>query len=271
MSIATSAASLHPAVASAASPSPAPAQLAPTVTAMSATTAPSGTRTRKKPRYPQIPALAGNANVRALLAHGIHPASRQPLADTPGTDCGTCTLFYRLQLPIPDGDSAVQQRFKCAIAPVSCRGRQGIDLRPTSADQPGTPACTLHCTHTDWPFDPEGHGQSAADAIGHAEDHPDERGVYAKYRVFGFDLEHQRLWVELEAEMIPNPAADGGRTQRVPQPQRSRPDKPHLYRFWTPLNRLHTAHITHPRPDGAGTCAHPLVRSGRVRLSPPAA
>ncbi|MET8816568.1 hypothetical protein ABZW47_31790 [Streptomyces sp. NPDC004549] len=248
-----------------------PAQLAPTVTARSATTAPAGTHARKKPRYPQIPAVAGNANVRALLAQGVHPASRQPLAEASGTHCGTCTLFYRLQLPTRDGDSTVRERFKCAIAPVSCRGRQGIDLRPTSADQPGIPACTLHCTHTDWPFNPEGHDQSAAEAIGHAQDHPDERGVYAKYRVFGFDREHQRLWVELEAEMIPNPAAERNDTPHVPQPQRSLPDQPHLYRFWTSLSRLHTAHITHSRLDGGGTCTHPLVRSGLVRLSPPAA
>ncbi|MFI1701440.1 hypothetical protein ACH419_36545 [Streptomyces bobili] len=211
--------------------------------------------TSREHRY----ALAGNANVRALLAQGIHPASQQPFADAPGANCGTCTLAYRVQLPVPGGEGTTREHWKCAMAPLSRRGRQGIDLRPD------TPACTLHCAYTDWPFDPDGHAQTAADAIGHAQDHPDDRGVYAVYRIFGIDLKHQRARVELETEMIPKPAVPGGYTPRKPESQRSRPDKPHLYRFWTRLSRLHTAHITHP--TGAGDCTHPLVRSGRILTS----
>lgn len=237
-----------------------------TVTATAAPEARAAAVTVREPRYPQVPARAGNAAVRAFLAKGVHPASRQPLTDVPGADCGTCTLAYRVQLPAPGGEGTVREHVKCSMAPVSRRGRQGIDLRPAGADQPGTPACTLHCTHTDWPFDPEGHDQSAADAIGTGRDHPDGWGIYAVYRIFGIDLEYQRLWVELETEMIPNPAAEGGYTPRGPQ--RSRPDKPHLYRFWTPLSRLHTARITHPTE--ANPCTHQLVRNGRVFQDQPA-
>ncbi|MFE7778490.1 hypothetical protein ACFU5O_32325 [Streptomyces sp. NPDC057445] len=259
---AASAPTMPPAGAFAPSPLPAPAvspaMPTPAVAAVSATTAPTGTG--REPRYPQIPARAGNANVRALLAHGTHPASRQPLADAPGTGCGTCTLAYRLQLPAPGGDGTVRERVKCTMAPVSRRGRQGIDLRPANADQPGTPACTLHCTHTDWPFDPDGHDQTADDALGHAQDHPDNDGVYAVYRIFGIDLEHQRVWVELVSTMIPHTTAAGAHISRAPH--RSKPAKPHLYRFWTDLSRLHTARIHHP--TDAGQCAHQLVLNGRV-------
>jgi hypothetical protein len=215
------------------------------------------TTTVTPPRYPQIPARAGNANVRAVLAHGVHPASRQPLADTPGSGCGSCALAYRIQLPAPDrdGESIVREHLKCSKAPVSRRGRQGIDLRSD------TPACTLHCRFTDWPFDPDGFNQSAVDPIGTGKDHPDDDGVYAVYRIFGIDSDYQRVWVELDAEMIPD-ASPGGYVPRPTHP--SKPDKPHLYRFWTELSRLHTAHIGHP--VDAGHCTHPLVRNGRVLL-----
>ncbi|MFG3205313.1 hypothetical protein [Streptomyces sp. NPDC048192] len=202
-----------------------------------------------------VPARAGNANVRAWLAQNIHPASHQALTAAPGTGCGTCLFAYRIPLPAPHREGATREHVKCSKAPVSRRGRQGIDLRPD------TPACTLHCTYTDWPLDPEGHDQSAVDAIGHGQDHPDERGVYAVYRIFGIDLEHQRAWVEHLAEMVPGALAPG-HTPRTPRGQRSRPDKPHLYRFWTDLSRLHSAVIQHP--TGAGTCVHQLVRNGRL-------
>lgn len=157
-------------------------------------------------------ALAGNANVRAQLAQGIHPASQQPLADAPGANCRTCTLAYRVQLPAPGDEGTTREHWKCAMAPLSRRGRQGIDLRPD------TPACTHHCAYNDWPFDPDGHDQTAADTIGHAQDYPDDRGRYAVYRIFGIDLEHHRAWVELEAEMIPKTAVPGA----TPRASRSR-------------------------------------------------
>ncbi|MFJ9580862.1 hypothetical protein ACIRQF_31295 [Streptomyces sp. NPDC101191] len=230
------------------------------------------TRAPRSPRYPQIPAEAGNANVRALLAHGIHPASRQPLTAAPGTDCGNCALAYRIQLPTPDRDRAGnsearrREHLKCSKAPISRRGRQGPDLRPATSDIPATPACTLHCTHADWPYGPYGHDQTAADAIGSGRDHADDWGVYAVYRIFGVDLEHRRVWVELEAEMIPNASKPGSYSAHVPEPQRSNQDKPHLYRFWTDLARLHTAQITHATDADAGQCTHELVRGGRVLI-----
>lgn len=220
------------------------------------------TTTAGEPRHPQVPARTGNANVRALLAQGIHPASRQPLTDAPGADCGTCTLAYRVQLPAPDGEGAVRHHWKCSQAPVSRRGRQGIDLRPASTDQPGTPACTLHCRFTDWPLGPDGHDRTADDAIGHAQDHPDNDGVYAVYRIFGIDRDTQRVWVELVCERVPCSTTPGGTIARVPE--RSKPDKPHRYRFWTDLSRLHSARITHAAD--AGPCAHQLVRNGRALL-----
>ncbi|MET7487115.1 hypothetical protein [Streptomyces sp. NPDC005538] len=254
-----------------------------------ATTAPEATAavTVTPPRYPQIPARAGNANVRALLAAGVHPASGRPSTAIPDVDCGSCVLAYRIELPTPatassrdrvadrshdgvrdehDGPGReTRVRLKCSKAPVSRRGRQGPDLRPATADQPGTPACTLHCTFIDWPFDPEGHDQTAADAIGSGRDHADDWGVYAVYRIFGIDPDTRQAWVELEAEMVPSPAALGGYARRLPQ--RSRPDQPHLYRFWTDLSRLHTAQLTHAAD--AGQCTHELVRNGRVLIDLP--
>lgn len=220
---------------------------------------------RREPRYPHIPAVAGNANVRALLGQGIHPASGQPLAEGPGADCGTCVLAHRVQLPGRDGTGA-GERLKCSKAPISRRGRQGIDLRPATSDQPGTPACTLHCTFADWPCDPDGRYDIGAGQIGTGRDHADDWGVYAVYRIFGVDLEHGRVWVELEAEMIPNASKPGSYSAHVPESQRSNQDKPHLYRFWTDLARLHTAQITHATDAGAGQCTHELVRGGRVLI-----
>ncbi|MEU6293089.1 hypothetical protein [Streptomyces sp. NPDC046988] len=218
---------------------------------------------RREPRYPHIPAVAGNANVRALLGQGIHPASGQPLADTPGVDCGSCVLAYRVQLPDRDG-TGPGERLKCSKAPISRRGRQGIDLRPTTSDQPGTPACTLHCTFADWPCDPDGRYDTGAGQIGAGRDHADDWGVYAVYRIFGIDPEYPRVWVELEAELVPDTAAPTGYVARPPR--YSRPDQPHLYRFWTELARLHTAQLTHPADTGP--CTHELVRSGRVLTAP---
>ncbi|MFH0245939.1 hypothetical protein ACGRHY_26790 [Streptomyces sp. HK10] len=220
---------------------------------------------RREPRYPHIPAVAGNANVRALLGQGIHPASGQPLADAPGADCGNCLLAYRIQLPGRDGTGA-SERLKCSKAPISRRGRQGIDLRPATGDQPATPACTLHCTFADWPYEPDGRYDTGAGQIGTGRDHTDDWGVHAVYRIFGIDLEHQCVWVELEAEMVPDTTAPGGYRARVPEPQRSRPDQPHLYRFWTDLARLHTAQLTHTADTGQ--CTHELVRGGRVLIAP---
>ncbi|MFI5864553.1 hypothetical protein [Streptomyces sp. NPDC051546] len=221
---------------------------------------------RREPRYPHIPALAGNANVRALLGQGIHPASGQPLADAPGAACGTCVLAYRIQLP--DRDGSTGERLKCSKAPISRRGRQGIDLRPATHDQPATPACTLHCTFTDWPYDPDGRYDTGAGQIGTARDHADDWGIHAVYRIFGIDTEHQRAWVELEAEIVPYVGASSGYVSRPPR--RSKPDQQHLSRFWTPLSRLHTAQVTHPADTGspadatARECTHELVRKGRV-------
>ncbi|MCZ1012349.1 hypothetical protein [Streptomyces lydicus] len=220
---------------------------------------------RREPRYPHIPAVAGNANVRALLGQGIHPASGQPLTETPGADCGNCLLAYRIQLPGRDGTGA-SERLKCSKAPISRRGRQGIDLRPATSEQPATPACTLHCTFANWPCDPDGRYDMGAGQIGAGRDHADDWGVYAVYRIFGIDLEHQRVWVELEAEMVPDTTAPGGYTARVPDPQHSRPNQPHLYRFWTELSRLHAAQLTHPADTGQ--CTHELVRGGRVLTAP---
>ncbi|MGW6145680.1 hypothetical protein [Streptomyces sp. NPDC055140] len=218
------------------------------------------------PRFPRVPARAGNANVRALLAQGIHPASRQPLTAATGTNCGNCAFAYRIKLPDRDGNgaSSLRERLKCAKAPISRRGRQGIDLRSAHTDPSATPACTLHCSHTDWPYDPDGRYDTGAGQIGTGRDHDDDWGVYAVYRIFGIDPEYQRAWVELEAEMVPDPAAPTGYITRPPR--HSRPDKPHLYRFWTRLSRLHTAHITHPTDTDTGACEHPLVRNGRVLL-----
>ncbi|WP_435060445.1 hypothetical protein [Streptomyces sp. bgisy060] len=218
---------------------------------------------RREPRYPHIPAVAGNANVRALLGQGIHPASGQPLAEAPGVDCGSCVLAYRVQLPDRDG-TGPGERLKCSKAPISRRGRQGIDLRPATSDQPGTPACTLHCTFADWPCDPDGRYDTGAGQIGAGRDHADDWGVYAVYRIFGIDPEYPRVWVELEAEMVPDAAAPTGYVARPPR--YSRPDQPHLYRFWTELARLHTTQLTHPA--GTGPCTHELVRSGRVLTAP---
>lgn len=81
------------------------------------------------------------------------------------------------------------------------------------------------------------------------------------YRIFGIDLEHQRAWVAHVGEMVPGALAPGY-TPRTPRGQRSRPDKPHLYRFWTDLSRLHSAVIQHS--TGAGTCVHQLLRNGRL-------
>lgn len=213
---------------------------------------------RREPRYPHIPALAGNANIRALLGQGIHPASGQPLATTPGADCGTCVLAYRIQLP--DRDGSTSERLKCSKAPISRRGRQGIDLRPATQDQPATPACTLHCTFADWPYAPDGRYDTGAGQIGTGRDHADDWGVYSVYRIFGIDTESQRAWVELEAEIVPYAAAASGYIARPPR--RSKPGQPHLYRFWTSLSRLHTVELTHRA--GTGDCAHTLVRGGRI-------
>ncbi|MFC8021989.1 hypothetical protein [[Kitasatospora] papulosa] len=219
---------------------------------------------RRKPRYPHIPAVVGNANVRALLGQGIHPASGQPLADAPGADCGNCLLAYRIQLPGRDGTGATE-RLKCSKAPISRRGRQGPDLRPATSDQPATPACTLHCTFADWPYDPDGRYDTGAGQIGTGRDHTDDWGVHALFRIFGIDPDTQQAWVELEAEMVPYAAAPTGYVARPPQ--YSRPDQPHLYRFWTDLSRLHTAQITHAADTGQ--CTHELVRNGRVLIGQP--
>ncbi|MGZ2361469.1 hypothetical protein LRE75_33125 [Streptomyces sp. 372A] len=227
------------------------------------TTGESATTKVRAPRYPHIPAVAGNANVRALLGQGIHPASGQPLADTPGVDCGNCVLAYRIRLADHD-DTGGSERLKCSKAPVSRRGRQGIDLRPATSDQPATPACTLHCTFTDWPYAPDGRCDTGAGLIGAGRDQADDWGVYAVYRVFGIDLEHRRVWVELVAEMVPYAAAPSGYVARPPQ--FSCPDQPHLYRFWTDLNRLHTVRLTHTADSGQ--CTHELVRGGRVLITP---
>ncbi|WP_234335083.1 hypothetical protein [Streptomyces sp. NRRL S-118] len=96
-----------------------------------------------------------HANVRALLGQGGHPGSGQPVAGAPGANRGNCVLAYRIQLPGRDGTGATE-RLKCSKAPISRRGRQGIDLRLETSDQPATPACTLHCTFADWPYDPDG-------------------------------------------------------------------------------------------------------------------
>ena len=76
MSITNPAPALCPAAMPAATPPPAPALLAAVAVAAAAPTGTPKKHTGKKPRYPQIPANVGNANVRALLAHGIHPARR---------------------------------------------------------------------------------------------------------------------------------------------------------------------------------------------------
>lgn len=89
-----------------------------------------------------------------------------------------------------------------------------------------TPACTSHCAHTDWPFDPEGHDQRTEDQLGWGQDHPDEDGVYAVYRTFGMGFDSQRVWVELVSGMIPSTEAPVGYISYPPH--RSRPDKPHL-------------------------------------------
>jgi hypothetical protein len=176
-----------------------------------------------------------------------HPPRQPPaLTATAGTGCGTCLLAYRIPLHVPDRDGAAREHVKYSKALLSRRGRQGIDLRPD------TPAYTLHCTYTDWPFDPDGHDQAVDDTIGHGQDHPDERGAWVVYRIFGIDLEHQRASVELDAEMTPNPS-DRRVYRRTPQARRSRPDKPHLYRFRTDRSRLHTAVVYHL--TDAGTCA----------------
>ncbi|MCX4681665.1 hypothetical protein OG413_41425 [Streptomyces sp. NBC_01433] len=238
MSISTTAPAAVPSIAT-------PALATATVTAPATTP-------RRTPRYPHIPAKAGNANVRALLGQGIHPASGQPLTTTATPDRGR------------DRDaSRVREYLKCSKAPVSRRGRQGIDLRPD------LPACTLHCSFTDWPFDPDGHDQTLADQIGTGRDHADDWGVYTVYRIFGIDEEYQRAWVAVEAEMTPNAAAPTGHAARPPR--YSRPDQPQLYRFWTRLSRLHTAHITHPTDVDTSDCTHLLVRSGRVLLGQPGA
>jgi len=219
---------------------------------------------RREPRYPHIPAVAGNANVRALLGQGIHPASGQPLSDDPGADCGNCLLAYRIQLTGRDGTGATE-RLKCSKAPISRRRRQGPDLRPATSDQPATPACTLHCTFANWPYDPDGRYDTGAGQIGTGRDHTDDWGVHAVYRIFGIDPDTQQAWVELEAEMVPFTAAPTGYVARPPQ--YSRPDQPHLYRFWTDLSRLHTAQITHAADTGQ--CTHELVRNGRVLIGQP--
>ncbi|MFJ4526193.1 hypothetical protein ACIP4Y_35645 [Streptomyces sp. NPDC088810] len=87
------------------------------------------------------------------------------------------------------------------------------------------------------------------------------------YRIFGVDLEHRRIWVELDAEKVPHAAAPGGYIVRPPY--YSRPGKPHLYRFWTDLARLHTAQLTHATRADAGECTHELVRGGRVLIGQP--
>ncbi|MFF7415625.1 hypothetical protein [Streptomyces lydicus] len=198
-------------------------------------------------RPPKVLARAGNANVRAFLAQGVHPASRQPLANVPGTRCATCVLAYRIQLPAPDDAGTEREHSKCSHAPTSRRGRHGIDLGPE------IPACTLHCTYTNWPLDPYSHDQTINDAIGFGQDHPDDAGVYAVYRIFGVDLELQRVWVELIGESTP-----------AGYIACSLPEKPHLYRFWADLSRLHSARIHHP--VDARACTHQLVRNGRVLL-----
>jgi hypothetical protein len=220
-------------------------------------------RPRREPRYPHIPAEAGNANVRALLGQGIHPASGQPLADAPGANCGNCQLAYRIQLPNGDGADA-SERLKCSKAPISRRGRQGIDLRPATSEQPATPACILHCAFVDWPQDPDGRYDTGAGQIGTGRDHTDDWGVHAVYRIYGLDPEYPRVWVELEAEMVPYAAAPTGYVSRPPR--YSRPDQPYLYRFWTNLSRLHTAQLTHPADTGQ--CTHELVRGGRALTAP---
>ncbi|MGW3928738.1 hypothetical protein ACWECC_11610 [Streptomyces microflavus] len=236
----------------------------PTHAPASTTTVHEATATKAKaPRYPHIPAVAGNANVRALLGQGIHPASGRPLATTPGADCGTCVLAYRIQLPGRDGTGA-SERLKCSKALISRRGRQGIDLRPATSEQPATPACTLHCAFADWPQDPDGRYDTGAGQIGTGRDHTDDWGVHAVYRIFGIAPDARQAWVELEAEMVPYAAAHTGYVARPPQ--YSRPDQPHLYRFWTDLARLHTAQLTHPADTGQ--CTHELVRGGRVLIAP---
>ncbi|MEU1597961.1 hypothetical protein ABZ468_35305 [Streptomyces sp. NPDC005708] len=92
--------------------------------------------------HPEVPARTGNAPVRQALAAGVHPATGQPLLnpDTPNTPtgCGGCALVYTLTLPARPGQEESTDRLKCSQAPVSRRGRQGVDLRPN------TPACALY-------------------------------------------------------------------------------------------------------------------------------
>ncbi|MER5889685.1 hypothetical protein ABT160_38160 [Streptomyces sp. NPDC001941] len=156
----------------------------------------------------------------------------------------------------------MSERLKCSKAPISRRGRQGIDLRPATSNQPATPACTLHCTFADWPCDPDGRYSTGVGQIGAGRDHADEWGVYAVYRIFGIDPEHPRVWVELEAEMTPQTTSLSGYTARVPEPRRSRPDQAYPFRFWTDLARLRVAQVTHPA--NPHQCTHELVRGGRV-------
>ncbi|MGW3390533.1 hypothetical protein [Streptomyces cinereoruber] len=250
-------------------PTTAPTSAPATTAGEATTTKAKAQRKPREPRYPHIPTVAGHANVRAFLGQGIHPASGLPLADAPGANCGNCLLAYRIQLPGRDG-TGTSERLKCSKAPISRRGRQGIDLRPapsdrpTPSDQPATPACTLHCTFADWPYDPDGRYDTDAGQIGTARAAADDWGVYAVYRIFGIDLERRRVWVELEAEMAPYAAAPTGIVARPPR--YSRPEQPHLSRFWTELARLHTAQLTHPADTGQ--CTHELVRSSRVLIAP---
>ncbi|MET9110748.1 hypothetical protein [Streptomyces zhihengii] len=126
------------------------------------------------------------------------------------------------------------------------------------------PACTLHCAFTNWPYDPHGRYDTGAGQIGTGRDHADDWGIYTVYRIFGIDLERRRAWGDLEAEILPHAAALTGYVARPPQ--RSRPDQPHLYRFWNDLARLHTAQLTHAADTGQ--CTHSLVRGGRVLVAP---
>jgi hypothetical protein len=117
--------------------------IAPAATAPAAAAATTAVDGGSRVVFPEIPARTGNAPVRVALAAGVHPASGLPLltADPAGDrGCGSCALAYVLPLAVRDGQSAPTSRLKCSKAPVSRRGRQGIDLRP------GTPACTSHTT-----------------------------------------------------------------------------------------------------------------------------
>ncbi|MFE1786571.1 hypothetical protein ACFW9F_29360 [Streptomyces sp. NPDC059506] len=100
---------------------------------------PATATTVERVRPPQVSARTGNANIRAALAQGIHPASGRPLLPgAPATGCGTCALSYIRVLTAPDGRDVTGTRLKCSQAPISRRGHQGPDLRPD------TPACASY-------------------------------------------------------------------------------------------------------------------------------